>query len=333
MGCAPHGSKVSMNVYQRALRDFQDYADDVSRSRYRTFDDAIRRLASTLVATTPLGDVVAQLPQADFDQWYNAQLATIGGMVGSGTLTWPIDRLERLAVQVELIRRLASENPDILDFTHNFMYGSDFDDSTAEFVQQIFRPFVRDFLRFVHDSSSFSNGLKERESLEESEVSMADELALFISHSASDAGIAKALITLFEKALKISARQIRCTSVDGYRLPAGADTNEVLRTEVFGAKLFIALLTPTSLNSPYVLFELGARWGARRALYPVLAGGAIPADLKAPLNSLNALSASVSDQVRQLVEDASVALSQRLEPMASFSAEVEAVVVASTLAS
>lgn len=323
-----------MNVYQRALRDFQDYADDVSRSRYRTFDDAIRRFASTLVGTTPLGDVVAQLPQVDFDQWYNAQLTTVRSMVGSGTLTWPDDRRERLAVQVELVRRLASGKPDILDFTQNFMYTrNDFDDNTAEFVQQIFRPFVRDFLRFVHDSPSFSNGLRQRESLEEPEVTMADDLALFISHSARDAEIAKALVTLFEKALKISARRIRCTSVDGYRLPAGADTNEVLRTEVFGAKLFIALLTPNSLNSPYVLFELGARWGARRPLYPVLAGGAIPAHLNAPLNGLNALSASVADQVRQLVEDASEALSERLEPMASFSAEVEAVVGASVRAS
>lgn len=323
-----------MNVYQRALRDFQDYTDDVSRSRYRTFDDSIRRFVSTLVGTTPLGDVVAQLPQVDFDKWYNEQLTTVGGMVGSGTLTWPDDRCERLAMQIELVRRLASGKPDVLHFTHDFMYvRNDYDDNIAEFIQQIFRPFVRDFLRFVHDSPSFSNGLSQRESSEEPEVTMADELTLFISHSARDAGIAKTLVTLFEKALKISARRIRCTSVDGYRLPVGVDTNEVLRTEVFGAKLFIALLTTNSLNSPYVLFELGARWGARRALYPILAGGATPAHLNAPLSGLNALSASVPDQVRQLVENASEALSERLEPMSSFSAEIEAVVAASVLAS
>jgi len=323
---------MSMNVYQRALRDFQDYSDDVSRSRYRTFEDAIRRLTSTLVASTPLGDVVAQLPQIDFDQWYNAQMDSVGGMVGSGTLTWPDDGRERLAVQVELMRRLALGQLDILAFTQNFMWvRNDFDDNISEFVQQIFRPFVRDFLRLVHDSAPFSNGLRQHEPLQEHEVSMTDELTLFISHSVRDAGIAKAIVTLFEKALKISARRIRCTSVDGYRLSAGADTNEVLRAEVFGAKLFVALLTPNSLNSPYVLFELGARWGARRPLYPVLAGGATPAHLPAPLNGLNALSASVANQVRQLVEDASEALSERLEPISSFSAEVEAVVAASEL--
>lgn len=321
-----------MNVYQRALRDFQDYADDVSRSSHRTFEDAIRRLVTTLVGTTPLGDVVVGLPQIDFDQWYKAQLDSVGSMVGSGTITWPNNGRERIALQVELMRRLASGNPNIIDFTHNFMWvRNDYDDNISEFVQQIFRPFARDFLRIVHDSASFSSGLSQLESLKENDVSMDDGLTLFISHSARDADIAKAIVNLFEKALKISARRIRCTSVDGYRISAGADTNQVLRTEVFEAKLFVALLTPNSLNSPYVLFELGARWGARRPLFPVLAAGAMPAHLPAPLNGLNALSASVSNQVLQLVEDASEALSERLEPISSFSVEVEAVVSASGL--
>lgn len=318
-----------MNNYQRALRDFQDYADDVSRSRYNTFVDSIRRFTSTLVPTTPLGDVVALLPHVDFDAWYAAQRATVGGMVGSGALSWPDNGSERLALQVELIRRMASGKLDVVDFITDFMWaGNDFNDNTAEFVQQVFRPFVRDFLRLTHDTPSFENGLRQRDATPQGEAVMADDLTLFISHSARDAAIAKALITLFEKSLKISARRIRCTSVDGYRLPVGADTNDVLRTEVFGAKIFIALLTPNSLSSPYVLFELGARWGARRPLFPVLAGGAMPVDLNAPLNALNALSASVPDQVRQLVEDASAALSERLEPISSFSAEVDGVVAA-----
>lgn len=321
-----------MNTYQRALRNFQDFADDVSRSRFNTFTDPIRRLVSTLVPNTPLGDVVAQLPHVDFDVWYAAQRATVGGMVGSGILRWPDESGERLALQVELIRRLASEQLNVLDFTSNFMWtGTNINDNTAEFVQQVFRPFVRDFLRFAHDTPSFEKGLRDRNIAPRREEEM--DLILFISHSAQDAAIAKALIALFEKSLKISARGIRCTSVDGYRLPVGADTNDVLRTEVFGAKLFIALLTPNSLSSPYVLFELGARWGARRPLFPVLAGGARPADLPAPINALNALSASVPDQVRQLVEDASSALSERMEPISSFSAEIDAVVAAAGLTS
>jgi TIR domain len=322
-----------MNEFQRALRDFQDYADDVGRAGYRTIDDALQRLVSTMVPSTPLGDVTKQLPAFDFDSWYNAQESTGGSMVGSAEITWPQDRGQRLAAQVELMRRLASGKIEINSFASHFMWvGNRFDENIAEFVRQLFRPFVRDFLRFAHDTPAFERGLKNRESELPRIGPMTDELLLFISHSAADAPVAKSLISLFEKALKLSARTIRCTSVDGYRLPAGVDTNEVLRTEVFDAKLFIALLTPSSLVSPYVLFELGARWGARRPLFPILASGANTSDLRSPLSGLNALSATAPDQVRQLVEDAAGALSTRMEPIATFSAEIEALVAMAGIA-
>lgn len=312
-----------MNAYQRALRDFQDFSEDVTRATYHTIDDALRRLASTLVLGTPLGDVVSDLPAVDFDQWYETQAATGGSMVGSAELAWPPGPLERIGVQVELFRRLGNGQLDLLDFSRTFLWaGRRHDENISEFVQQVFRPFARDFLRFVHEDDAFEQGLKRTADLP-AEANM-HELTLFISHSAVDTAVAKALVELFEKALKISARQIRCTSLDGYRLPAGADTNEVLRAEVFGAKLFIGLLTPTSLSSTYVLFELGARWGARRPLFPVLAAGTTTADLKLPLSGLNALSAASGDQIRQLIEDAAAALSIRVEPMASFTSAIEA---------
>lgn len=319
-----------MNSYQRALRDFQDFAEDVGRANYRTIDDALQRLASAMVPGTPIGDLVATLPPVDFATWLAEREATMGGMVGSATLEWPADRRERLAMQVELIRQLGTGGLGVIDFAHTFMWvSSTFDDNIGEFVQQVFRPFLRDFLRFAHDNAAFEAGLRQQADLP-SEAAMSDSLALFISHNSGDTDVARALIRLFEKALKLSARDIRCTSVDGYRLPAGADTNDVLRTEVFGARLFVALLTPASLQSAYVLFELGARWGARRPLFPILASGAAASDLQPPLNGLNALSASNPDQVRQLVEDAAVALSLRVEPMASFTSAVDALVAAST---
>lgn len=319
-----------MNTYQRALRDFQDAADDLTRANYNNCNGLLRRVAATVVPTTPLGDVVAALPSVAFEPWYDKQVATVSSMVGSGTLTWPDDRLERLSLQVGLIRRLAAGQLDISTFCSNFMWeSSHYNDNIAEFIQQIFRPFVRDFLRFAHETQSFADGLQDQGTLTAPNAAMTDNITLFISHSARDAAVAKALVSLFEKALKISARQIRCTSVDGYRLSVGASTNEVLRTEVFGATLFVALLTPGSLSSPYVLFELGARWGSRRPLFPVLACGATSGDLPEPLSGINALSASTTDQVRQLVEDAAAALAATVEPMAVFSAEIEALVAVS----
>lgn len=128
-------------------------------------------------------------------------------------------------------------------------------------------------------------------------------LDVFISHSAKDASIAEALIQLLRAALSIHPEKIRCTSVDGYRLPVGASTEERLKHEVHEARSFIGLITRDSLQSAYVLFELGARWGAGRPLAPLLAAGAAPNALGGPLSGFNALSCDSREQLFQLVAD------------------------------
>jgi hypothetical protein len=159
------------------------------------------------------------------------------------------------------------------------------------------------------------------------------ELTIFISHSSADVVLARAIVELLEKALKLPARQIRCTSVDGYKLPVGADTDEQLRREIFVARTFIGLITPASAKSAYVLFELGARWGAKRHLVPVLGRGADAGFLGGPLEGINALTLTVRNQVLQMIQDIAEYLELPLEPMASFQGAVDVVVAsASTLA-
>jgi hypothetical protein len=52
---------------------------------------------------------------------------------------------------------------------------------------------------------------------------------VFISHSSADRRLARALVELLRSALNLPADRVVCTSVDGYRLPAGADTDEARR--------------------------------------------------------------------------------------------------------
>jgi biotin operon repressor len=153
------------------------------------------------------------------------------------------------------------------------------------------------------------------------------ELTLFISHASIDAALAKAVVEVFEKATKLPARQIRCTSVAGYCLPVGSDTDEQLRREIFVARAFIGVRTPSSARSAYVLFELGARWGAKHHLAPVFGRGADAASISGPLSGLNALNLADRNQVLQLVQDVAEYLELPLEPLASFQGAVDAVVV------
>lgn len=138
-------------------------------------------------------------------------------------------------------------------------------------------------------------------------------MKVFISHSSADKAVAEAFAHLLRAAINLSAKDIRCTSVEGFKLPAGADANEQLRNEVFGSELFIALLSPVSLQSIYVMFELGARWGAKGPLAPILIRGTQPGDLKAPLSGIHAIDGTSDSDMHQLLADISSKLSVSAE--------------------
>jgi TIR domain len=150
------------------------------------------------------------------------------------------------------------------------------------------------------------------------------DLQIFVSHSSKDRALAEALTDLLESALRLPANQIRCSSVDGHRLPVGVDTQSKLRAEVNAAKVVIGLVTPSSLASSYVMFELGARWGASLFLAPLLAG-VDPRGLNGPLSLLNALSASDESQIHQLLDDISGELGVQLQSTISYLKHVSAV--------
>ena len=146
-------------------------------------------------------------------------------------------------------------------------------------------------------------------------------LKIFISHSSKDMILATALIDLLRSALGMTADQIRCSSVDGYRLPAGVNTEQQLRDEIKGSQVMLGLITPNSLTSQYVMFELGARWGAGLPLIPLLAG-VEPKDLGQPLSLLNNLSTNSDSQIYQLVDDIATRLQIPAQSAASYTQHV-----------
>lgn len=154
---------------------------------------------------------------------------------------------------------------------------------------------------------------------------------IFVSHSSKDARIAKALVLLLRAALNIPANRIRCTSVDGYRLRGGAHTDHELRRELKDAKVFVGLITRRSVQSTYVLFELGARWGAELPLVPMLVISSDQDLLRGPLGGFNALACDSRSQIHQLIDDVAVHLGVSSESAASYQDCVDEVITSAAM--
>lgn len=89
---------------------------------------------------------------------------------------------------------------------------------------------------------------------------------IFISHSSDDVDIAEELIALLRDSLSIKSDKILCTSLPGYKLTGGQNVDEALRNEIINSKIVIGIISDVSLQSMYVLFELGAAWGLKKIL-------------------------------------------------------------------
>lgn len=177
---------------------------------------------------------------------------------------------------------------------------------------------------FLRQGASFA-----RLSTGEAPATRTSSIDIFISHSSADQALAKKLIEFLQAALDIDNSHIRCTSVDGYRLPVGSSTDESLKQDILESKVLIGLITPTSVDSKYVLLELGARWGTPRPMFPLLARGANPALLSGPLANVNALYADNTSHLDQFVGDIAAVLNKPLKPANEFERQREAVVTAS----
>jgi hypothetical protein len=112
---------------------------------------------------------------------------------------------------------------------------------------------------------------------------------IFISHSHADQTLADALRNVLEEAFTMPDGNVRATSLVGGKLGVGAAIPESLRRDVEGASVVMGILTRDSIQSTYVLFELGASWGLQKPTYPLLAGGITREHLPGPLKEREAI--------------------------------------------
>jgi nucleoside 2-deoxyribosyltransferase len=134
---------------------------------------------------------------------------------------------------------------------------------------------------------------------------------IFITHSHADKGLADALRNTLEQALETRPESIRVTSLIGGKLPIGATISEALRRDLEESRVVLGIVTPHSLRSEYVLFELGASWGLQKPTYPLLAGPTTIENLPGPLKEREAINladaAACHGLIDQLQKDTNIA--------------------------
>jgi hypothetical protein len=109
---------------------------------------------------------------------------------------------------------------------------------------------------------------------------------IFISHRHKDQPIAFALTEAIRTYFDVRPTEIRCTSVQPYRLPFGKNTGNRLRDEIGRAQVVLGVLSPDTTQSSYVMFELGAAWAQHIYTCPLLSKGAEYQHIPGPIFDL-----------------------------------------------
>lgn len=123
---------------------------------------------------------------------------------------------------------------------------------------------------------------------------------IFISHTATDQPIADILKAEIDRVFA-NGVDVFASSILGTIKP-GADWLNEVKDNLEKAKVVVVLITPVSINRPWIWFEVGASWfrmleGSGR-IYPLCDPEIDFQDLPQPLNRLQALSLGKAEDVK-----------------------------------
>jgi hypothetical protein len=90
-----------------------------------------------------------------------------------------------------------------------------------------------------------------------------DNIRLFVSYAREDSAAAKELLSQL-------ASQPNFHVFTTNKISAGEDWQSKIKKELSQSDYFLVLLSPTSLQSKWVQFELGAAWGLNKFIIPVV---------------------------------------------------------------
>ena len=113
---------------------------------------------------------------------------------------------------------------------------------------------------------------------------------IFISHAATDKGIADRVVDLLNTAIGIDVQNaVFCTSLEGMKIPPGKDFKDFVKDQIQEPQIVVLLISQNYLVSQFCLAELGASWAMSHRIIPFLIPPVTFDDLKAVLTGVHAL--------------------------------------------
>lgn len=148
--------KITAGTIRRSLRRFEDFAGDLARSDMNTFDDRLNLLMDYCKTDKVILVIHAQLMNVStvhFDTWYKEVLSSIGGIVGSGNLTFPTNIEERMSLMYQLLYKVNTKEIDFFNFAHNFFATEDsrIDSDIFVFNEAVVQPLARELSYRIED--------------------------------------------------------------------------------------------------------------------------------------------------------------------------------------
>ncbi len=130
---------------------------------------------------------------------------------------------------------------------------------------------------------------------------------IFLSHAAADEPLVEAFETVLAKSLGITSADIFCSSLEGQGVTKGGNFVDEIRPKAAGAKGVVALISPSYLDSPFCMAELGAAWVLGTHRLPIIVPPNSFREMQATLLGIVGVKIDNEDALAQGFEDLSAA--------------------------
>ncbi len=135
---------------EHVFDELEDGVDDFENAHHERATAGLERIVGIIDAEPLASLLLGVLPKVDFPTWWQSCQADKRGMVGSGSLAWPSERCERVAMQLGLCRTICRGEENLSDVAIAFCYaGTGISVNILSFSEKILRPLCRDIGRLA----------------------------------------------------------------------------------------------------------------------------------------------------------------------------------------